>query len=155
MPQQMPSNSRKETGRQGRPGRMRVSACGWALCLCSFAAVLLPVEAAQACDIPVYQYAIQMWQRDPYHVYCFYRGPEEAAATPVNRYLERIADGTQGHANLIFTGVNVNKLDSPEYTDQDRRIWRGYQSRPLPLHVILTPRWCFPFSGAGTFWSLM
>ena len=135
----MPADSWKETGKQGRPGRVRVSACGWALCLCLFAAMLLPVEA-QACDTPVYQYTIQMWQRDPYHVYCFYRGPEETAATPVNQYLDRVAQGTQGHANLVFTGVNVNKLDSLEYTDQDRRIWLRYQSRPLPLYVILTPR---------------
>ena len=61
---------------------MRVSASGWALCLCLFAAMLLPVEAAQACDTPVYHYTIQMWQRDAYHVYCFYKGPEETAATP-------------------------------------------------------------------------
>jgi len=136
----MPASNWKETGKQGRPGRVRVSASGWALCLCLFAAMLLPVEAAQACDTPVYHYTIQMWQRDPYHVYCFYRGPEETAATPVNQYLERVAQGTQGHANLIFTRVNVNKLDSPEYTDQDRQIWMRHQSRPLPLYLILTPR---------------
>ncbi|MCK4324468.1 MAG: hypothetical protein KAW89_08065, partial [Armatimonadetes bacterium] len=113
-----------------------------------FAAMLLPVETAQACDTPVYHYTIQMWQRDPYHIYCFYRGPEETAATPVNQYLERVAQGTQGHANLIFTGVNVNKLDSLEYTDQDRRTWLRYQSRPLPLYVILTPRWTELFVGS-------
>jgi len=147
VPQQMPSNSRKETGNPGRHGRVRVSGCGWVLCLCLLGAMLLPVETAQACDTPVYHYTIQMWQRDPYRVYCFYRDTEGTAATPVNQYLERIAHGTQGHTNLIFTGVNINKLDSVEYTDQDRQIWMRYQSRQLPLYVILTPRWTELFVG--------
>lgn len=144
----MSAVSWQEIGKNSRPGRVRVSACGWALCLCLFAAMLLLVEAAQACDTPVYHYTIQAWQRDAYRVYCFYRDTEGTAATPVNQYLQRIAHGTQGHANLIFTRVNVNKLDSVEYTDEDRRIWTHHQSGPLPLYVILTPRWTELFAGS-------
>ncbi len=142
----MPANSWEETGKQGRHGCVRVSANGRVVCL--LGATLLVMGVAQACDIPVYHYTIQMWQRDAYHVYCFYRGTEETAATSVNQYLGRSAQGIQGHANLIFTRVNVNKLDSVEYTDQDRQIWMRHQSRPLPLYVILTPRWTELFVGS-------
>jgi len=137
----------KAAGKQGRHGHVWGSASGRVLCLCLVAAMLLPVEAAQACDTPVYHYTIQMWRRDPYRVYYFYGDTEETAATPVNQYLERVAQGTQGHANLIFTEVDVNKLDSLDYTDQDRQNWMRHQSLPLPLYVILTPWWAQLFAG--------
>lgn len=140
-----PADSWKEAGPQGRIG---VLVRRWALWLCLSVATLLPAGTAQACDTPVYYYTIQMWQRDAYHVYCFYGDAEGSVAAPVNQYLQRVAQEAQGHANLVFTGVDVNRLSSVEYTDQDRQIWLRYQSRPLPLYVILTPRGRELFVGA-------
>ena len=81
LPQQMPASSWKETGKPGRHGRVRVSASGWVVCL--LGATLLVVGVAQACEIPVYQYAIQRWSRDTYHAYYFDAG--ETALWVCNR----------------------------------------------------------------------
>ena len=139
MPQQLPSSSLRNMPKRGRRARVRVPA-GRAWLLCFWAATLLLAGAAQACDTPVYQYTIQMWQRDPYYAYYFYSAAEQTDDGPVNRYLERVARGTEGHVNLAFTRVDVKNLDSSEYTDEHRRVWARHQSSPLPLYVILTAR---------------
>jgi len=138
LPQQIPTSSWKETAKHSRHGLVRVLACGWLLCL--LGAMLLLAEATQACDTPVYHYTIQMWLRDPYRVYYFYKGAEETGDARVNAYLERIAQGADGHVNLAFAKVAVNALDSVEYTDAHRQIWARHQSGSLPAYVILTPR---------------
>ena len=145
MSRPMLPGSWKETGKHGRHRPVRLSACGWVLCL--LGAMLLLAEAAPACDTPVYHYTIQMWQRDPYHAYYFYSGAEDTADAPVNEYLERIAQGAGSHVNLAFARVDVNNLDSVDYTDEHRQVRAPHQSQPLPFYVILTPRWTELFAG--------
>ncbi|MBC7287854.1 MAG: hypothetical protein H5T86_07385, partial [Armatimonadetes bacterium] len=65
--------------------------------LVATAAVLLagpsiPVsQPALACDAPVYEYALQNWEPDPYHAYYFFKGRADAQDTEANKLLEKVA----------------------------------------------------------------
>jgi len=101
---------------------------------------------AWACDTPVYEYTIQNWVRDPYQVHYLHRGEEAAADAEANEYLERVARGTEGHANLGFASVDVSSLDSTAPYGH-RRVWARHKSDTLPLHVVTSPRGREVFAG--------
>ena len=114
-----------------RPGSP-TSLTRWAWC---FVTLAIAVSAC-ACDIPVYEYTLHNWTRDPFHAYYLYRGTEAALDAQVNRYLERIARGPE--TNLAFTMMD---LDGPEpATALDQRVREGNQKSKLPMHIVLTPR---------------
>ena len=38
-------------------------------------ALVLVAVVAEACSVPVFRYALERWQADPYEVFVFHRGP--------------------------------------------------------------------------------
>ncbi|HJN17689.1 MAG TPA: hypothetical protein QGH10_19445, partial [Armatimonadota bacterium] len=106
----------------------------WLACAL-FVFVLAPIVAL-ACETPVYEYTIHMWQRDPYRVWYFHDGGEDPADKPVNDLLDAALDRD---ANLSFLSVDINKLDDVGYQFQ-REVYEAHKDQPLPLHVLLTPR---------------
>jgi hypothetical protein len=62
--------------------------------LLALTAVLAPACApAQACNIPVFRYAIDHWPSDPYRLTVFHRGPLAAEHRDALQALEKQADG--------------------------------------------------------------
>ncbi|MGQ9730124.1 MAG: hypothetical protein ACUVX8_02535 [Candidatus Zipacnadales bacterium] len=102
-------------------------------------ALLLGGSAAQACDAPVYEYTIHMWDRDPYRVYYFYRTSEDPVDEDVNRLLAETAHSDTTEVNLWFTTVNVADAKAIA-SGVVAEIWSKHKSHPLPFHVVLTPR---------------
>ncbi|MCD6351060.1 MAG: hypothetical protein J7M26_02975, partial [Armatimonadetes bacterium] len=84
-------------------------------------------------------YTLQNWRRDPYLAYYFYQGSEGTDAA-VNKYLDRVSQGKEGSVNLAFHRIDVSRLDTGAYTDQQREVWAAVKDRGVPLHVLLTPR---------------
>ena len=113
--------------------RARATAC------CALAALLMSAVGAMACDVPVYRYTLDNWQRDSYLAYYFHDGGPRPADAAVNRYLERVAAGREGRANLTFASVDVSKIASAEYSDQQRKAWSRVETDRLPVHVVVTP----------------
>jgi len=102
--------------------------------------VLLSAPVIQACDTPVYEYTFQMWGRDPYQVWYYYRDSEDPADAPVNRYLEQASEGADAHINIEFERVNTTDLQSAEGDTPEKTAWTRHLKRPLPFYLILTPR---------------
>jgi len=103
-------------------------------------ATLLSAFTAHACDIPVYDYTLQNWQRDQYQVWYFYSDTEDPNDLPVNQYLGRAAQGPDADVNLAFGKVNASDLGLTADGSLAHRIWARHRSDDLPFHLVLTPR---------------
>ncbi len=100
-----------------------------------------------ACDIPVYEYTLTMWQRDPYEVLYLYRGDQGPEDKQVNDYLARTEWGRNSNANFVFTAADVATLEQGQGRRLARQVWEWHKSRDLPFHAVLTPRGAECFVG--------
>ncbi len=119
---------------------------------CSFAAALVALIGGaacwvQACDLPVAQYALQNWPRNPYQVYYFYSKAPDGADAQINEYVRKVASGEERHANVVFAPVDVSHLKDKETPELFRVAWKRAGVTKLPAHVILTPRGTVLFRG--------
>lgn len=99
-------------------------------------AVLALGLAASACETPVYEYAIHMWQRDPYRVWYFNKGAEDAADKAAN---DLLASAIDDGANLTFASIDVTDKDEVG-VGYGAELWKTHQGKQTPFHVVLTPR---------------
>lgn len=107
---------------------MQASRCrtGIVLALCFWGAL-----RASACDIPVYRYALDNWQPDPYELIVFHRGLLDGET---QRILNEIPTGAK--ANLKVTRVDVEtELDGPT-----RALWEAQSPQSLPWLVLCYPK---------------
>ena len=72
--------------------------------LLSLAACLAP---ARACDIPVYRYALEHWNPDPYEVVILHQGPMDAESQALAVSLEKQARDAL-HGNFIVRTVDAD-----------------------------------------------
>ena len=101
-------------------------------------ALLMLSACAYACDIPVYQYTMQAWERDSYEVVYVYTGAPAAAQRAVNERLRNLARGKIGSANI---GFSEHDIAGPPPTDPGlRAALLKHQARKPPYHIILTPK---------------
>jgi hypothetical protein len=88
---------------------------------------------ATACDIPVFRYALERWQPDPFVVVMFHRGPltseQEAALIPLKSAAQN------GTANLLVRTVDVGKSLSGAV----QSLWQEQGEPPLPWVVVRFP----------------
>lgn len=103
--------------------------------------------SAQACDIPVCEYTLHNWPRDPYRVWYFYRDTEDPGDAAVNSHLQQAAESLESHANIAFAKVNVSELDGAEHDGLAGQVWARWKTDELPLHLALTPRGAELFAG--------
>lgn len=96
---------------------------------------LLAVGArAPACDIPVWQYALNMWGQDPYRVFYVHEGarpPGEAEAL-----LKQAAETER--ANLTYEAVDVRHR--AEASVEGKQVADRLVGEKLPTHVVVNPR---------------
>lgn len=83
----------------------------------------------QACDIPVFQYALEFWRADPYEAIVFYRGEMPPAA---DRALALLYD-TGTRSNLLVREVGLADESAPVLADQPTA------GQPLPWMVLRYP----------------
>jgi len=93
---------------------------------------------ACACDIPVYQYTMQAWERDAYEVIYVYKGSPAGAQRAVNERLRNLARGKIGSANI---GYSEHDLAGAPATDPGLRaaLLKHHDVKP-PYHIVLTPK---------------
>jgi len=114
--------------------RITLAAAAVALCW-AFAAAL-----CEACENPVWEYAMLNWRQHPHRVFYLHEGAEKPGDAAVNRRLEKATDADTSHANLLFRRLDVTQIDgsSPR---EFQALAKRYAALPLPTHVVLTPRW--------------
>lgn len=74
--------------------------------------LLLTGTAVWACDVPVFSYAMQFWEADPYQAHVFYRGELSPAAQSLIAYMESAATEKDRPANLEVYTENLDDITS-------------------------------------------
>jgi len=90
---------------------------------------------ARACDVPVFQWALENWEADCFEVVVLHRGSLGQGAQEAVRLLESGSAGRPGGANLRVRVVDVSRdMDAPTAD-----IWKSQADAALPLMVLLAP----------------
>ena len=109
---------------------------------------------ATACNVPVFRYALERWEADPYEIVVFHREP---LTTEQQTHLEGMEKaGRDGLANLAVSRVNLTAEVSPPM----RLLWDAQENPSLPWMIVRyplqlgseTPAWAGPLNAetAGT-----
>jgi hypothetical protein len=102
---------------------------GWiGLLVCS-----LSFGEAAACNVPVFRYALERWQAEPYTATVFWRGPLTAEQKALVMQLSQTAE--KDSANLTLEQVDV----SAPMAGPARDLWRSLTNPPLPWVVLRYP----------------
>ena len=93
----------------------------------AFLAGLLFFQQAQACQVPVFRYALERWQADEYHIVIIHQGPLNEEQKSALQLIERAG------SPLFETGANLalHKLDLSSGSSADRR-WQSESSTFKP-----------------------
>ncbi len=122
-----------------RTGRLRASAVctllGWSECVW----LVLVVGGfaglsgrASACSVPVFRYALERWEADPYELVVFHRGGLTAEQRAVVDWLEAQASREVSYPNLGLRLVDL----SVEQDASVLELWRGQGEAELPWMVL-------------------
>jgi len=104
-------------------------------------AALVLGGVSDACDVPVYAYALEHWPRQTYHVLRFALSDQTVGA---------VADAPMAHANMAVHDIAPSRIaDYPE-NSLVLRVWQRHRSDPLPLDVVVAPNGRELFSGRLT-----
>lgn len=91
---------------------------------------LVSAGGAVACNVPVFRYALELWEPDPYPVVLLYNSAKPALPAGVEEYLLKIEEsGT----------IRYRELDVQGYSPTARALAGSLTNRPLPLLVFLYP----------------
>lgn len=102
------------------------------------ALALASVSASQACNVPVFRYALERWQSDLYQLVILHQGPlSPADQKKVDALREESVSGS-GHCNLEVT---VADLADETAAAPYRELWKGQGQKDsaLPWAVLLGP----------------
>jgi hypothetical protein len=101
-------------------------------------AVLCP--SADACNTPVYRYAMYNWQTAPYIVFYFHEGEISEADQAVHKTIEKLTEEWPPEANLRLELVDVSdekKMEAiPEFVLE---AWKSYEDGKTPAYVVFSP----------------
>ena len=98
-------------------------------------AIVLVAVVAEACSVPVFRYALERWQADPYEVFVFHRGPLTA---PQQGQVDRLT--REGEAGKTFANVRVTTCDLDNEPDPDLlQLWKAQQTETTPWMVVHYP----------------
>lgn len=98
--------------------------------------LLLSAVSALACSVPVFRYALEHWEPDPFQAIIYHRGPLTPEQQKQVNSLKPAADATES-ANLSVSTVDVADQMSPDHAE----IWKQQpQDSALPHLVLRYPR---------------
>ena len=105
------------------------------VCLPLLALIAGLAAPAGACNVPVFQYALENWEPDAYGVVIFHRGPIDKDSKAVVDFLGHAADGATAPANVSTRAIDVDKPMSPGI----EKIWKAQANPKLPCMLVLPP----------------
>lgn len=93
--------------------------------------LVLVGSIVDACNVPVFRYALEHWRPDSYRAVLFYRGPITESSS-----LAAVQNGSfKTHANLTIRMVDVDQSVEPD----DRALLAMAGTQDLPLLVVKYP----------------
>jgi len=116
------------------------------LCLTALLLITL-AQQSLGCAVPVFRYALERWESDPFQLVVFTRGELPAEMSQRLRDLEPVMTENAGaRVNFKVTPVDVSKEVPPLW----RELWETEKAQPLPRAVLCTPEWK---KGDAALWS--
>ncbi len=95
---------------------------------------------AWACSVPVFRYALEHWQSDPYQVVFFHKGTLTPKQGTFLHNLSR--DGKAGkiaaNVDVIAVDLNAASAEDPK-TKDDLALWKAQNTETLPWMVVRYP----------------
>lgn len=114
---------------------MRYRLVKWCATGLGLIALILATDALYGCSIPVFRYALERWEADPYEAVVFHRGPlDEEHEAIVSSFQKREMLG-ENTVNLRLHTIDLDK----ELPETLARIWEEQDNPGLPWMVILFP----------------
>jgi len=107
--------------------RFLMSKLAWCLV---FSSALFCAAPARACDVPVFRWALERWEPDPYEVIVFHDGPLGERAEAIVGRLE-----ADTRANIALDLVDLNA--QPD--ERMRALWTRHSSAVPPWVVVRYP----------------
>lgn len=98
-------------------------------------ACLVTALPVWACSVPVFRYALERWQADPYEVVVFHRGSMTTEQQTLSDQLSEQGKAGKVHANLNLTTVDLDADPDPRLL----QIWEEQQEATLPWMVVKYP----------------
>lgn len=95
---------------------------------------VLAAAQATACPIPVFRYAVEYWEPDPYRVTVFHRG---GLTPPQARIVDLMHDASRGAGDVPKANLDVNVVDVAEQPHALRRhLDNGMPEPDLPWMTV-------------------
>src|SRR5262245_54824592 len=117
---------------------MKRCALPWPAAAMALAVLLGLCAIAEACNVPVFRFALERWRPDPYRIVLFHRGEMTDDQREAIRPLQGQPD--KALANLDFNIVDLS--DERETSDDraaDRALYEALGRPPLPWLVVQYP----------------
>ena len=98
------------------------------------------LSAAQACDTPVYRYAMYRWQPAPFEIYFFHKGEINDHDAQVHRAINEAADDIKAPANIVLLPVDLNEDAELIGVPPDvKKSWLSKKDRAVPGYLVVSP----------------
>lgn len=102
-------------------------------------AMLALASVAQACDVPVFRYALERWHSDPFQLVVFHQGTLEAGLDAELRKLE--ADPNPDSRKVTPNWQIVRIDTTKEVPKLWQAVWQPLQKQSLPVAALCAPEW--------------
>jgi len=90
---------------------------------------------AAACPVPVFRYALEFWESDPYDVYVFHEGALNGDQEGALGLLREATNGNPSGANMALHEVDLSGSPNPRHM----AVWRTQEAESLPHVVVKFP----------------
>ena len=98
---------------------------------------LLLTSWAAACNVPVFRYALERWEPDPFQLIIFHREPIPNDLQRTLKDLEPLVDAPDARPNLKTLFINVSDAIPALYSD----LYSRQKNLALPSFALCTPEW--------------
>ncbi len=106
----------------------------------SFAIATIGLSVANACDTPVYRYAMYRWEPAPYEIYYFHNDPIGDEAAKLHEQIEAAARSEDKPANVMFVPVPLKEDTELRRIPPDvKAAWLKQEEPTIPSYMVVTP----------------
>lgn len=103
----------------------------------AFSAALLLALAglAHACTVPVFRYALERWEPDPYVIVVYHKGPADEQIKAFEKTVREAGDADPAYTNIAIETFDVDG----ELEGWPKQLWEMQEDKTLPRALLKFP----------------